>query len=135
MKQRFLYTLAILFVSMQTLAQGTVKYEYDSNNRLTQVTYSNGVTVTYTYDNLGNRLSKKVTSGADFIRGDANNDKKVDVRDMVAVVNYIQTNPSETFNFKAADMNSDGAVNMADVELIVNIILGKTTNARRMMQR
>ena len=60
MKQRFLYTLAILFVSMQTFAQGTVKYEYDANNRLTQVTYDNGFTETFTYDELGNRLTMKV---------------------------------------------------------------------------
>ena len=63
MKRRLIYTLAIMFASLQAFAQGTVKYEYDALNRLTQVKYSNGVTVTYTYDNLGNRLSKKVTGG------------------------------------------------------------------------
>ncbi len=35
---------------------------YDDNNQLTQVVYSNGTTVKYTYDALGNRLSKKVTT-------------------------------------------------------------------------
>ena len=63
MKHRLLYTLAILFVSLQTFAQGTVKYEYNDNNRLTTVTYDNGIVVSYTYDELGNRLTKTV-SGA-----------------------------------------------------------------------
>jgi len=61
MKQRLLYTLAIFFATMQTFAQS---YTYDSDNRLTKVVYSNGVTVTYMYDALGNRTSKKVTGGA-----------------------------------------------------------------------
>jgi len=66
MKHRLLYTLAILFVSLQTFAQGTVKYEYDGMNRLTQVTYGNGVTVSYTYDALGNRLTKKTRGGGEL---------------------------------------------------------------------
>ena len=49
---------------MQAFAQGTVNYEYDANNRLTKVIYSSGAVVTYTYDELGNRLSKKVVGAA-----------------------------------------------------------------------
>lgn len=58
MKHRILYTLALLFATTQTFAQA---YTYDSNNRLKKVVYSNGTTVTYTFDALGNRISKKVT--------------------------------------------------------------------------
>jgi len=58
MKHRLLYTLALLFATMQTYAQ---TYTYDSNNRLTKVVYDNGTTITYNYDALGNRTSKKVT--------------------------------------------------------------------------
>ena len=64
MKKRILYILALLFATMQTFAQRPkTKYEYDTNNRLAKVTYSNGTTVTYTYDELGNRLSKKTVKG------------------------------------------------------------------------
>ena len=59
MKRRLLYTLAIVFASLQTFAQGTIKYEYDANNRLTKVTYGNGTTESYTYDALGNRMTIK----------------------------------------------------------------------------
>ena len=64
MKPRLLYTLALLFATLQTFAQSTVNYEYDANNRLKKVTYSSGAVVTYTYDELGNRLSKKVVGSA-----------------------------------------------------------------------
>lgn len=61
MRNRTLYTIALLFAALQTFAQTT--YTYDKLNRLTEVRYGNGATVTYTYDALGNRLSKKVTGG------------------------------------------------------------------------
>ena len=61
MKKRIINTLAFLLVSLLAFAQ---TYTYDSNNRLTKVVYSNGTTVTYTYDALGNRTSKKVTGGS-----------------------------------------------------------------------
>ncbi len=66
MKRITLYTLALMFATMQAFAQGTVKYEYDGMNRLTQVTYGNGVTVSYTYDALGNRLTKKTRGGGEL---------------------------------------------------------------------
>lgn len=53
--------LTILFATLQTFAQ---TYTYDSNNRLTKVVYSNGTTITYTFDALGNRLTKKVTGAS-----------------------------------------------------------------------
>lgn len=69
MKQRLLYILAIVFATMQTFAQGKIKYEYDDNNRLTKVTYGNGSTETFTYDELGNRLTMKVV-GSGSTQGD-----------------------------------------------------------------
>ncbi len=60
MKHRLTYALALLFATLQTFAQ---TYTYDSDNRLTKVVYGNGVTVSYEYDALGNRTSKKVTGG------------------------------------------------------------------------
>ena len=50
------------FTIYQTKAQTGTNYIYDDLNRLTQVTYSNGTTINYTYDALGNRLSKTVTA-------------------------------------------------------------------------
>lgn len=58
MKYHFIYTLILLFATLQAFGQ---TYTYDNLNRLTKVVYGNGVTVTYGYDALGNRTSKKVT--------------------------------------------------------------------------
>ena len=123
MKHRLLYILALLFATMQTFAQSTTKYEYDKNHRLTKVTYSNGMTISYTYDELGNRLSKKVTSG--FLKGDANGDGKVDAADVVEIVNSILDNPSTGFNQDAADVDGDGEITISDAVGVVNIILNK----------
>lgn len=62
MKKNLLYTLLVLLFTLQATAQNKVSYTYDANNRLTQVVYPNGTTVKYTYDALGNRLSKKVAT-------------------------------------------------------------------------
>ena len=105
MKRRLIYTLAIMFASLQAFAQGTVKYEYDALNRLTQVTYSNGVTVTYTYDNLGNRLSKKVVGGVKIVEeisiSNAQqvaycSDKDLDFTDMTELKAYVATGYDKT---------------------------------------
>lgn len=61
MKRKIIYTLALLFAVLQALSQTTVSYTYDNLNRVTKVVYGNGATVNYTYDALGNRLTKKVT--------------------------------------------------------------------------
>jgi len=62
MKRSILFIAALLLATLQTFAQ---TYEYDANNQLTKVTYADGSTVTYTYDELGNRLSMKKTAGID----------------------------------------------------------------------
>lgn len=56
------------------------------------------------------------------IPGDANNDGKVDNKDVDAVADYIMTGNEDGFIFKNADMNGDKEVNAADIVLIVNMI-------------
>lgn len=119
MKRRLLYTLAIVFVSLQTFAQGTTKYKYDENNRLTQVTYSNGVTISYTYDALGNRLSKTISGASQKKSADVNSDGKVNGTDIQAVINVIV---DEDYVEKA-DVNKDNKVNGTDIQEVINIIV------------
>lgn len=71
MKERILYIFALLLLATLSYAQSKVKYEYDEINRLTRVTYSNGINVEYTYDALGNRTTKEVTGGSEFVDPDA----------------------------------------------------------------
>lgn len=39
------------------------KYTMDTRGRLTQITFSNGTTVVYNYDDMGNRTSVVTTAG------------------------------------------------------------------------
>jgi YD repeat-containing protein len=42
----------------------SITYTYDLMNRLTQVQYNDGTTVTYSYDKMGNRLTEAVDAPA-----------------------------------------------------------------------
>ena len=123
MKHRLLYILAILFASLQTLAEGTTKYEYDANNRLTKVTYGNGMTVNYTYDELGNRLSKIITANTASVAGDVNRDGKADIVDVTMTISHILGQNPVGFNKAAADVTGDGKVDIVDVTSIIDMIL------------
>ena len=118
MKRRIIYTLALVIVALQAFS---TTYTYDNLNRLKKVVYDNGITVTYSYDALGNRTSKKVT-GSGTLRGDVNGDGAVNVSDITALVNMILgTIPK---NEERADVDGNGTVNVSDVTDLINIILG-----------
>ena len=53
------------------------------------------------------------------IKGDANNDGVVDMKDVVAVVNCLLGITSETFDKQNADMNNDGYITITDAVAIV----------------
>lgn len=63
---------------------------------------------------------QNISEVSDFIKGDVNGDKEVDISDILCVVSYIMGNPSEDFNETAADANEDGVVNVADIVEIIN---------------
>ena len=70
------------------------------------------------------------TASAQTVRkGDANNDKTVDSKDVTEVSNAIMGKPSANYNVKNADANRDNKVNAADVVVITNMVLDGTTNA------
>ena len=70
------------------------------------------------------------TASAQTVRkGDANNDKTVDSKDVTEVSNAIMGKPSANYNAKNADANRDDKVNAADVVVITDMILDGTTNA------
>lgn len=65
------------------------------------------------------------TAQSVYAKGDANGDGKINVADVVEMVNYIAGNPPASFIFTAADMNDDKAVDTTDVELLVNSIMAE----------
>ena len=69
------------------------------------------------------------TANAQTVRkGDANNDKTVDSKDVTEVSNAIMGKPSASYNEKNADANSDDKVNTADIVVIVNMIKNDSEN-------
>ena len=60
----------------------------------------------------------------DGLRGDANEDGKVDVNDVTTTINYILGKNPSPFNYRNANVNDDNTVNVMDVTTLINIILG-----------
>ena len=118
----FFLLLAFLF-SLQVNAQTEVSYTYDNLNRLTEVSYSNGVKVKYTYDALGNRSKKTVTTSAITARGDVDSDGRVNIDDLTALINYLLSGDASAINLDNADCYSDGKVNIDDVTALINYLL------------
>lgn len=124
MKRRLIYTLMLMYAVLQASAQ---TYTYDSNNRLSKVEYANGITVTYTYDALGNRTGKKVIGGSDApqevsesgLPGDFNNNGKWDAEDVDYLSQAIMENKQPT---ASTDLNQDDKLNVADVVLLLRAV-------------
>ena len=57
-----------------------------------------------------------------IIYGDVNDDRKVNAKDIIDMVNYIMDNKPNNFNKRAADVTEDGVVNIVDIVKIINIL-------------
>ena len=62
-----IWLLVIAFGASIPLQAGTVQYTYDALNRLSQVTYADGSTIAYGYDQVGNWTTNKVTIATDSV--------------------------------------------------------------------
>jgi hypothetical protein len=88
-------------------------------NYKVQPTYTDG-----TQGNFSNIMQVTLNGEDSGMRGDANEDGKVDVNDVTTVINYILSKNPTPFNYDNANVNGDETVNVMDVTLIINIILG-----------
>ena len=59
---KHIITILAIVCCFSAKAQVTVTYTYDNLHRLTQASYSNGVGIQYSYDQLGNRTQETKTS-------------------------------------------------------------------------
>ena len=91
----------------------------DGNDNNTPLGDHRPVAATFKYINVGDIIPLP----DDPMRGDANEDGKIDMQDVTLIVSYILGTPSETFNTEAADVNDDGEIGMSDVMHIIQYIL------------
>ena len=120
-----LVIIIMMFFASSAYADNKQKstYEYDKLNRLVKVVSPLGET-TYTYDALGNRLTRTFKANAySNVPGDADNNKIVDAADIIEATKSIINQQSDKFNKKNADVNKDDIVKIADIIKIVKIIL------------
>ncbi len=124
---------SVTVMSSEPVAMGSLAFS-DSYNATLYV--PKGSKEAYAAADYWNEFKEIVEIGTgDQTLGDANNDKAVDVADVVAIVNYILGEPDAGFNEAAADVNGDGKIDVDDVVAVVNIILeGGQQNAREMMR-
>lgn len=134
--------------SLRILCSSTKSYTFDGNSGevctvkvnipegievgdyqvvLKNIIYTDVNAARYTVDD----ITRKMTV-LDYVIGDANGDRSVDVSDAAEIANYILGNASSNFNFKASDINGDGSIDVSDFAGLANIILyGNTSNAAR----
>ena len=102
-------------------------YSMDEINKITfskkgvQIWNTNWPTE-YAYSNV--RVLAFSTRSTDLV-GDANNDGKVTVADIVEIVKYINKIPSSYFNADNADVNGDKTINASDIDEISKLIMKK----------
>jgi len=59
----------------------------------------------------------------EFMRGDVNNDGKVNISDVTVLVNYLLSGNAAAVNVNAVDVNEDTRVNITDVTVLINYLL------------
>lgn len=78
------------------------------------------------------QFGSSFTVDASDVKGDANNDCRVDVGDVVSIAYKVMDKEVSGFNTANADVNGDGVVNVADVIAVTNIINSTPAEAPRL---
>ena len=60
--------------------------------------------------------------------GDVNLDDKIDVTDVMCIVDYVLSKQLRVFAAYNADVNDDGTIDVTDAMVIVDYLLGKPTS-------
>ena len=58
-----------------------------------------------------------------FIRGDVNNDNRVSIADVTALIDYLLSQDASSINTDAADCNQDDRISIADVTALIDYLL------------
>ena len=100
MKKRFFLmglTLSITLIYASYGKAGTIQYEYDQKNQLTKISQQDAYTMSYSYDNTGNRTEQKVeVETPDF---DTDTDGDVDGLDLAKFLDFWDGSQETLANF------------------------------------
>lgn len=117
-----------LIGTMSTVSPTGNNYYIDSDNTIKKLEDGSNVKPFRAYlSSNGAAINAFTIDGvavdSDGLLGDVNGDKKVNITDVVLLVNYILGIEDPAFIIGNADINSDNAINITDVTKLVNIIM------------
>lgn len=106
----FFFAFFAIFISIPFFVLGT-EYSYDALNRLIEVKYDNGTIVKYTYDAMGNRLTKEVIPSDNSETSTAINENS-ETSALLTTADSLGGSPEKEIS--AAEENIDGNKNESE---------------------
>lgn len=97
----------IILLSASAAWSQTVTFTYDNLNRLEKADYSGGMTIDYSYDNVGNRLTESHTFG---------------LNDVIALLKLLTGDPTGVVT--SVDINDDGKIGMQELIYVMERLAG-----------
>ncbi|MBQ7205828.1 MAG: hypothetical protein IJS04_08325 [Muribaculaceae bacterium] len=136
-------TIITMLIALVAMVAGAETYNY------LKFTKTNGTTLTYsveglklTYDNTNVTItnaegtstlalaevqdmyfSNDAGTTPSVLKGDVNNDNKVDISDATALINYLLLGDDTGINLEAANVNDDAVVDISDATTLINYLL------------
>ena len=136
-------TIITMLIALVAMVAGAETYNY------LKFTKTNGTTLTYsveglklTYDNTNVTItnaegtstlalaevqdmyfSNDAGTTPSVLKGDVNNDSKVDISDATALINYLLLGDDNGINLDAANVNGDAVVDISDATTLINYLL------------
>ncbi len=136
-------TIITMLIALVAMVAGAETYNY------LKFTKTNGSTLTYsveglklTYDNTNVTVtnaegtstlalvevqdmyfSNDAGTTPSVLKGDVNNDNKVDISDATALINYLLLGDATDINLDAANVNGDAVVDISDATTLINYLL------------
>jgi YD repeat-containing protein len=116
MKQYTWITIFLVSIVFLVPSAFGTQYKYDNLHRLTRVIYDNGMQITYTYDEVGNRTQRVSTFMAD-----TSVDGTVNFKDFAILASRWLEEGCITPDWcQGADINRSTAVNIEDLVVLAN---------------
>jgi len=104
----FLFLSLLIF---QPLSVSAYSYTYDASGRLTKMTYDDGSSITYTYDNAGNVLQRIITVQYSLV-------------DVILVLQAVAGEEPPAAQFRDVDVNENGSLGLEEAIFFLQRISG-----------